>query len=417
MKIKKLRLRNFAQFQDFECEFDGSVTRLVGVNGSGKTTIGLTAIWAAFRGIAEKSGKGQIVGERFRFIGSDGKAAHIELQLIDEATGRKYQLYRRIDNSGNSIEITSNDGPVEPDYFANLLNVSFLSAKHFTALDAKSQALLLGIDTSEYDKRIADIKEEAKVIRRRISDIGTPDQVPEVKRANTPLLLTELKHLQKFNEEQEVRQRALKHAERDVEDAIENVEELRADLEMAEERLKEARAALEAAVEPEELKDTSEVEQKLNSASIINDQAAAYENYQAKVKALGEAKSELEANLKEQDMVKAERLQHIQSFKFPMGDLSVDDDGCLQLDGRPIKDPYFSRGELEMIVAELYMLQNPDLKLRFIDYFEVLDQANQQKILDELLEKGFQVIVAEVGEKSKGKNSILLRECKVIEGE
>ena len=84
MKIKKLKLDNFAEFTNFEVEFDGKITNLIGINGSGKTTIGLTAIWACLKGISEKSGKGQLIGERYRFIGSSKDTANIELTLLDE---------------------------------------------------------------------------------------------------------------------------------------------------------------------------------------------------------------------------------------------------------------------------------------------------------------------------------------------
>ena len=44
MKIRQLKLKNFAQFEDFEIVFNDDITHLVGINGSGKTTVGLNAI-------------------------------------------------------------------------------------------------------------------------------------------------------------------------------------------------------------------------------------------------------------------------------------------------------------------------------------------------------------------------------------
>ena len=46
MKLKSLKLKNFGKFTDFEIEYDDKVTKLIGMNGDGKTTVGLTAIWA-----------------------------------------------------------------------------------------------------------------------------------------------------------------------------------------------------------------------------------------------------------------------------------------------------------------------------------------------------------------------------------
>ena len=66
-------------------------------------------------------------------------------------------------------------------------------------------------------------------------------------------------------------------------------------------------------------------------------------------------------------------------------------------------------------MAKLQASQNPNLKMRFIDDFESLDEDNQEKILKLLFEKGFQVITSAVGDKVTRKDSILLRECKIAE--
>ena len=89
-------------------------------------------------------------------------------------------------------------------------------------------------------------------------------------------------------------------------------------------------------------------------------------------------------------------------------------DGALLLNGRPVKEPHFSRGELELIVAKLYTSMNPTLKTRFIDDFETLDDESQTKLLDTLLAQGFQVITAEVRKTNNKDNTLLLRECKVV---
>ena len=95
--------------------------------------------------------------------------------------------------------------------------------------------------------------------------------------------------------------------------------------------------------------------------------------------------------------------------------MTIDDDGGLLLKGRPIKEPYFSKGELEIIVAKLYASTNPEWRIRFIDEFNVLDESNQTKLIDTLLTDGFQLIIAEVGDKAIGENVLLLRECKIVE--
>ena len=182
MKIEKLRLKNFAQFEDFELVFNNDITHLVGINGSGKTTVGLTALWAGFKGIAEKSTTGHLIGERFRFIADGKKSLDIEIILVDEQTGHKVKLTRHITKSVNGIKLkpvnsnTTSDRLLNREYVENLLNVSFLSATHFSALTGKQQAEAMGIDVSKLDKDLADKKDAAKDYRRDIKKIG--DIVP-----------------------------------------------------------------------------------------------------------------------------------------------------------------------------------------------------------------------------------------------
>ena len=122
----------------------------------------------------------------------------------------------------------------------------------------------------------------------------------------------------------------------------------------------------------------------------------------------------LKENKQDQEKIKESRIEYIKSFDFGYADLTVDNNGMLLLKGRPIKEPYFSKGELELIVARLYVSLDPKLKVRFIDDFELLDEDNQKTLLDSLLEQGFQVITSEVGKTATSKNTILLRECKKV---
>ena len=53
MKIKSIKLENFAKYSHIEVSFDKNITYLIGNNEAGKTTLGLNAIWFLFQGIWE----------------------------------------------------------------------------------------------------------------------------------------------------------------------------------------------------------------------------------------------------------------------------------------------------------------------------------------------------------------------------
>ena len=157
---------------------------------------------------------------------------------------------------------------------------------------------------------------------------------------------------------------------------------------------------------------TESIEKQINDAEEINQKAQLYSQYEAKNAQLTELNKKLADKKLTVDKLEAKRLDKIKSFNFGVDGLDVDADGGLMLDGRPIRDPYFSKGEMEVIVTNLYASTNPELKVRFIDDFELLDQNNADKLVKDLTDRGFQLIIANVGEDKKGDNVILMKELK-----
>jgi len=414
MKIKTLKLKNFGRFTDFECEFNGSVTRLVGVNGSGKTSVGLTGIWAALKGVAER-GNG-VIGERFRFIGPNRKSADIELTLLDEAKKVEIVVTNHLTEASNNITFKAPEGyPIDQNWLNGLLSVAFMSAKNFCALSGKDQAILLGIDVSDIDAEIQKIKQEFTLLNRDMKTIGNVVEVAPVEKVNISELLKKKDEIDRYNTEQNERASAITEQQ----DALSGLREEKKDMVERLRKLDEVIGAemdnLEAMPKPEPIKPTAELLDAIHGTEETNRQAEAYRQYVDK-KARSEAKSdEIKANRNALETTAQKRLDRIAEHKFGFDGLSVDEAGGLLLTGRPIKEPYFSKGEQELIVARLHASINPDLKVRFIDDFELLDDDNQIKVVDELLAAGFQVIVAEVGKKSEKENVILLRECQKVE--
>lgn len=454
-----MRLKNLAKFTDFEMEFDGRITRLVGMNGSGKTTIGLTAIWAGLKGIAEKSSGGQLVGERFRFIGSKKMSADIELDLVDEKmNGAVITIKNHITKNTNKITFEAPAGyKIDTLWLDNLLNVAFISAKHFGSLDSKEQALLLGINTEKIDAEIVELKTEYTVLNREFKSFGEIKKVPVCERVEVARLVLEksgirdklnaiylknkaandvLRKKQKDDQAASDEKIRLFNAEQTVLDSnIEKAKEcLRvlaslgykgSDVSRFVLSLGEAQELKKFEVLPDptliqEVPDDApvqEIDKKISEATAINEQALTYESYLKQIQKKNDANTRMLKNKEAQEIKETERLDYIKTFQFGFDGLEVGEKGELLLSGRPVKEPYFSKGELEIIVAKLYSSINPMFKVRFIDDFELIDEDNQKKILDFLFENGFQVVTAEVGKQSKGDNCIVLRECQISNGE
>ena len=411
MKLKKLKLDNFAKFSNFECEFDGKITKLIGMNGSGKTTVGLTSIWAGFRGIALNSTNGQLIGERWRFIGNEKKNAGIEITLVDEKQNAEIIIRNKITDKTNSIDFVAPEGyKVSEDWINNLLSVSFLSAKNFTQMSSKRQAIELGIDTSKYDQEIKKLKEEYTYINRDIRNLGyiQNQESPEpVEPVSISELVKKKDEIAKANDIESQKMWVKKEAEK-------KIISLKDQLEQIEKEIKQATSYYESLENPKELIDDSTIVEQINNAEIINKKASFYQQYSERYNKYKELKESLDDNKQKQNDKDQERLEYIKSFKTGLDDLNINENGELLLSGKPIKEPYFSKGELEIIVTKLYSMTNPVLKIRFIDDFELLDENNQKKIIDWLLERDYQIITAEVGEQKPEKNVIVLRECQQV---
>lgn len=407
MKIKNLKAKGFGNFTNLEIEFDGQITRLVGANGSGKTSI-LYMIWAALKGIAEKDRDGQLIGERFRFI-SNGKSADLELTLFDEDKKAEIKVSNHITAAGNHISFKApDDYPISDEWLKNLLSVAFLSAKNFTALKSQEQALLLGIDTSEFDQAIAELKQEYTLLNRDYRNYGELEPVDPVEAVSISALLKQKEEIDTSNRVIENNRAKRENSQNEINSINLQIEAL---ILMREKWHKE----FESTIVPGKHKSTTGIEAQIQGAESINERATKYEIWKERNAEKELKKKEFQDNKLGQALSITERLDYIKQFNFGFSGLTVDEDGSLLLDGRPIKEPYFSKGELELIVAKLYASQNPEFKVRFIDDFELLDEDNQEKILKELLDAGFQVITAEVGKESKGSNTVLLRECEIVE--
>lgn len=457
MKLFGAKFRNFAKFEDFECEFNDQVTRLVGINGSGKSTVGLKGLIACINGIAE-SGKEKLMGDRFKFIGKAGKSADIEYEFVDESTSAHFWIKNHVTESANKITFRGDgDAPVNEEWLRGFLNVALMSAKNFCSLSGRDQALALGIDASSFDQELAKHKEEFTGLNRDLKAFGElvePDKIARVDVAALAKKQAEIKcklnglyiENRKANAAAKAaHDQALKCAEKKQNEWNEKQEELSARIMICNSSLGTLRHAgyqgeevsffidslpipepefspeqIPELVLIEEIPDDSElreVESEILAASDTNSKAEKYDTYLQRVSARDAKIKEIEANKVKQTECITARNKYISSFEFPFTGLATNENGELLLNERPINDSYYSKGELEIIVAKLHASTNPVFKCRFIDDFDLIDEDNQEKIIKELLEAEFQIITAEVAKSSNKENSIVLRECKIVTDE
>jgi hypothetical protein len=158
------------------------------------------------------------------------------------------------------------------------------------------------------------------------------------------------------------------------------------------------------------------IDKRISDAAETNQKALLYDQYIEKKKLKDEKKQDLDANQTAQRAKENERVEYIKKFKFPFSNISVGEDGELLLAGKPIKEPYFSTGEILKVVPILISTRNPELKYVFLQDFNLMDDDKQKEIEQFLTGKGFQLVVEMVGkQKITDKNCILLKDNIIVE--
>jgi hypothetical protein len=456
IKLLKARFKNFYKFTDFVCEFGERVTHLVGINGSGKSTVAYKGLLACLNGISEQ--RGGLIGKRFLFIGKGGKSADIEYTFKDQDNGSEFTIKRHVTPSGQDLKFQSTSGDqIDDSWLRSFLNVSLMSAKNFCDLSGREQSIALGIDTTPFESQLKKLKDEYTILNRELKNMGeiTPVEPAEmvnmaelIERKEKMRALLNTKYLANKKANQTMRDEYNKKC-KEREEKIRQIEQSNDDLQGNISEADECRIVLsrlgfdctaliswiEAMPQPQntesikeipepeyinEMPDDSElqlIDSEILRASETNAKAGAYIEYKKNVELKEAKKKELADNKAKQESAVSEAIAYIKQFKFPFAGLSVDEDGGLVLDGRPLNEAYFSRGELEIIVAQLHASLNPDFRTRFIDDFDLIDDENQEKILKVLDEKGFQVITAEVRKTKDRENTLILRECAIATDE
>ncbi len=464
MKIKSVSLHNFAKYDEVNVSFDENVTYLVGKNGSGKSTLGISAIWFVLQGLAEKAsgGNNPLIGERFRFIGPKSASSKGQLVLIDETRDNaEIVVTRKLTKSGTEVSFLAPDdyGVLDQAWLNNLFNLFLIAPKKFTELNPREQAKALGIDTKQYDDAIAALKNEYTIINRELKQYSNLEEVEKVERvdiaelqAKKEAIRTDLNDQYRKNKQhnedlERERDRQCDQIDREVMIHNMNVHnatlaynecvsahatlvtngytgsEVEDFLTKLEKGIGTPKVAADLYPAPLKLQDPmpddselKAIDQQLIEAAATNEKAFLYEQYLIKVKERDAKKAELDQNVADQKKKEDERLQYIKSFKFPFSNLSVGEDGELLLNNKPIREPYFSTGELLKVIPILISSRNPELKYVFLQDFNLLDDEKQAEIESYLVSKGFQLVVEMVGKtKIDDKNCILLKDNVVVE--
>lgn len=447
LKLKSLMLSNFGSFEQISINLNDQVTYLVGGNGTGKSTIGLTGLWFVMQGIASKATSGvktPLIAERFRFIGEHGSNTTGTVVLFDEKTGAEIEITRKMTKSGQALEIKAPPGvTLSQDWLNDIFDPFMIAPAQFYNLSSKEQALALGIDTDEQDKAIAARKQDLSTevaFEKRIneslnSNTLTFDELGFSEPKDGVQLSLKLSKAQREKDEATMRLAQMKSNNEGIERAGQEMDRLKREFKRAFKAQQESIKILtgrngELFEKDAELQIMMEQTPGDYDVELISKEISEIENHNKKVREVADYKKKLIEQEQQAGKVKQarenvkaaeeSRVNYLkESNKLPFDNMSVNDKGELLLNEKPIRAPYFSTGELLKYVPIILSETRPTpFKYVFLQDFSLMDEDKQGEIIGYLKDKGFQIVV-EVVEKNPvaRPNSIILTGETIINSE
>ena len=411
-KIKSIEGFNFGGFEHFSLVLDSEITYLIGKNGSGKTTHGRTAIEALFGGIAEKASRngGQIIGERFRFITDPEKKAEV-IGIIEE-DGHEFTLRRIITEKTTTLKIEAPPeySNIDKDWVAAVFNEFLIAPQKFIELSPLEQTEALGIDTSAFDDKIKDLKNEFSAINRQIKGFGTITPKPKTEYVDITKLNSDRNELENIQKKRVDLHNSILEFKETISQYEERITQLMDNITNLSEKIETQEADLNAL--PDNSEKLTEIQNKFETASEQNLKYNEYQKYLEKLKEQKKHEKMLSDNKEAQKKQEAEKVEYMQALDLPLKTLSVDDQGRLLCEGKLLCEPYFSSGELLKIVpliAEKLNKSESKLKYIFIQKWNLIDEDAQTEIEEYWNKKGYQLCIEHVGSKPlEGKNCVML---------
>jgi len=467
--LKSASATNLKGLSEISVSFDPSLTYLVGPNGSAKSTIGLDILWITMQGVGTKAASKDstpVIAERYQVIGAEGKSAKTNIVLHDIQKNYDISVTRKITKDGTELSFDAPDDIVLDQRFLNeLFSLFLISPQKFIALTPREQSIALGIDLSDIDKSLKSVKDEFTIINRQIRDIGTLTEVPRCESVDVSALVAEKTRRLEYNRIQET----IRLDRNDLTERLESCEaefteyqtslqeliilrdtikatckgfkskgavaylrtyypileqqinEFNISIPNSKDYITEYSKKLNLSMIPQELLEIDELDNQIASASEINVNANKYAEYVKSVTRRDKLIEALDENKRHQEILQSQRTEKIKSFNLPFADLTINDDGELMLQGRYLKKPNFSTGELiktvpMLIIASMKSMgKDINLPYTYVEDFSLLDEDNQQDIINFFAENNIQCCL-EIVSKQVGNepNHIYLRESKIV---
>jgi len=399
MIAESIEIENFGGMQKFKVNFDPRITYVTGPNMAGKSTIAKTAFFFGLEGIAEK---GTHYKGRGNFVGEWGDEAKTIIKLRDEHGS--YTVTRAMnDKKQTQFSVVSDTGrSLDQAWLNKLFQSLMISPLDFANMHEKEQAKQLGIDTSEYDERILALKMDFTFINGTLRDFGEIIIPEKVEYVDVSELNRQKNEVLAFNQQQRVRTNELSKKNGEIATLDIHISKLQQELQIAlvsrENRVKEKNAL----TLPEPEKDTSGFDKVMEEMDKTNKDAMFYGIALEKSRQKAVKEEELSANKLAQKQLQEEKVAYLQTLDLPFSTMTIDDNGGLMMDGKYIREPFFSSGELWAVIPRIIAKMQPEFKYIFIQGWNMMDKKHQKNLVEDMLGLGFQLCIEVVDETENG---------------
>lgn len=405
MKLLRLEIENVKRLKAIRIQPNGNAVIIGGENDQGKSSV-LDSIEYLFKGkraqcerpVREGAEKGTIVGE-------------LDDLIVKRTINKK---------GGTYLTVSNKDGAPRKspqailDKFIGALSFDPLA---FTKMDKKAQIetlkRLVGLDFSEYDKRISELLEKRREANIKARDLeGRYREMPEYpeapeKEVSISALLNHLGEVQAENLNIRQRLREFESAEEALNGAAEELRRREAALEEAKAAVEEAKKNLEEAARArnelersiEDLNPINEdpIKEQIKNSEEINRQVRA--NAEAFIvkkesEEIKEAARKFDAAIKEIEESKASALEKV---SFPVEGLSFDEGG-VTFNGLPFDDDQIGSAARLKVSVAMGLALNPELKVILIRDGSLLDEKSLAMIAKMAADADAQVWIERVGE-------------------
>lgn len=402
MKIIKMSAENVLRLKAVEIAPDGSVVRIKGNNGQGKSSV-LNAIQMALGGKDVQPP---------RPIRDGADSAQVVLDLGDFIVTRRWTS-----NDRSYLEVKSREGAKYPSPQAmldKLVGSLSFDPLEFVRMDAKRQAqtlrVLVGIDTSDLDAQRQAVFEQRTEVNRSLAQAKARlATLPEVEAPAEEVSLSALiEHQQKLlaeksandkvRSESVMADRRAADAVRAVKNAESTVARIRAELEQAEKDLELARLQAEkVSVRAAELKqqadaladpDLSAVAEQMRTAEETNRRVRARKAREAEAAQLRQLEERADTLTKSIAKIDADKGAQLAAAKFPVAGLSFDDNG-VTFNGVPFSQA--SAAEQLRVSLAMGLAMNPKLRVMLVRDASLLDEKSMAIVEQMATEAGAQV--------------------------